>query len=54
MKKLSLFLTMIILSGCNTTPIIDLVNTAKCVTEVATKDSKFTCEFEGKKVLAKK
>jgi hypothetical protein len=54
MKTLSLFLMMIILSGCNTTPIIDLVNTAKCVTEVATKDSKFTCEFEGKKVLAKK
>lgn len=54
MKKLSLFLTMIILSGCNTIPIMDMVNTAKCITEVATKESKLTCEFEGKKILAKK
>lgn len=55
MKNICVIIFAIIfLSGCNTIPIIDLVNTAKCVTEVATKDSKFTCEFEGKKVLAKK
>ncbi|UUA73076.1 hypothetical protein [Cellvibrio sp. QJXJ] len=52
--NLIVIMLIFFLSGCNTTPIIDLVNTAKCVTEVATKDSKFTCEFEGKKVLAKK
>lgn len=55
MKKILVIICILtFLSACSTTPIIDLVNTAKCVTEVATKDSKFTCEFEGKKVLAKK
>lgn len=51
--KIIFLFAMFFLSGCNTTPLIKLVNTAKCVTEVATKDSKFTCEFEGKKLVSK-
>lgn len=41
-------------TACGTNPIMDLARESKCITEVATKESKFTCEFEGKKVFAKK
>lgn len=51
--KCGVLIFCIVLSGCNTTPLINLVNTAKCVTEVATKDSKFTCEFEGKELVGR-
>jgi uncharacterized protein YceK len=50
-----LFLTAVCcLTGCGTVPMIDIARASKCVTEVATKESKFTCEFEGQKVFAKK
>lgn len=52
-KAIQLFMALSML-GCNTMPIIDLARESKCVTEVATKQSKLTCEFEGKKVFAKK
>lgn len=42
------------LSGCNTIPVVNVASAATCVTEVATKGSKFSCEFEGEKVFAKK
>lgn len=52
--KMCFSLVCIFLSGCNTMPIINLANETKCVTQIATKDSKVTCEIEGKKVFAKK
>jgi starvation-inducible outer membrane lipoprotein len=54
--KLKIFLMAMIflLCGCATNPLLDLARESKCITEVATKESKFTCEFEGKKVFAKK
>jgi hypothetical protein len=52
--KLIFIASVLFLSGCNTTPILDLANSAKCATKIATNDSQLTCEFEGKKVFAKK
>lgn len=53
-KLLLVFVCFLFLSGCNTMPIINLANETKCVTQIATKESKVTCEIEGKKVFAKK
>ena len=53
MKIITVVIIALLISGCGTTPTVNVVNAAKCVTEVATKESKFTCEFEGKKILAK-
>lgn len=53
-QKLTLFFIIVFLSGCNTMPILDLANSAKCATKIATKDSQLNCEFEGKKVFANK
>ena len=43
-----------LLSGCNAINALNVINDAKCVTEIAEKDSKFSCEFEGKKLIGKK
>lgn len=51
--KIYFAISIVFLSGCNTMPIINLANETKCVTKIATKDSKVTCEIEGKKVFAK-
>jgi starvation-inducible outer membrane lipoprotein len=52
--KFILIAIALLLSGCNTMPILDLANSAKCATKIATSDSQLTCEFQGKQVVAKK
>ncbi len=52
--KLILIASALLLSGCNTMPILDLANSTKCATKISNKDSQLNCEFEGKKVFAKK
>jgi len=53
-NRFSFLIIFCFISGCNTIPVINLANETKCVTQIATKDSKVTCEIEGKKVFAKK
>jgi hypothetical protein len=53
MKKIAALAFVCLLTGCNTTPLINLANDAKCKTEIANRDSKFSCEIEGKRLLIK-
>ena len=53
MKRIAIVIFVFFLYGCSSTPLMNLARESKCITEVA-KESKFTCEFEGKKVFAKK
>lgn len=54
-RKLSLYIVYpLLLSACSTAPLMTVASATTCVTEVATKGSKFSCEIEGEKVFAKK
>jgi hypothetical protein len=54
MKKKAVLAFVCLLTGCNTTPLINLANDAKCKTEIGGPDPKFSCEFEGRKLTGRK
>jgi hypothetical protein len=54
LKKPTVILLMIFaLQACGTLQALNVLNDATCKTEIGKKDSKFTCEFEGKKLVSK-
>ncbi len=53
-KYLLLCILFCNLSACGALQTLNVLNDAKCKSVIATKDSKFTCEFEGKKLTGKK
>lgn len=54
MRKLIIVIAVLLLTGCNTIPVLGIAEDAKCKTEIAKKNSKLICQFEGKKLLGKK
>ncbi len=53
-KYLLLFMLLGNLPACGALQALNVLNDARCKSVIATKDSKFTCEFEGKKIVRKK
>jgi len=47
-KNLLLFMLFGNLSACGALQTLNVLSDAKCKSVIATKDSKFTCEFEGR------
>jgi hypothetical protein len=53
LKKTAVILLAFALQACGTLQALNVLSDATCTTEVSKKDSKFSCEFEGKKLLSK-